>query len=80
MKVEIKLQPFLVPNNAIEDIGELKFQTRTYSLDLLDPHSLSDLCDQFRKDVFRKAGKSDPRIQGNIRSVVKAPDECYYGL
>lgn len=80
MKMEIKLKPFQSPNDVVEDVTGLKFEPRIYSLDMLEARTLSDLCDQFRKDIFQKAGKSDPRIQGNIRGAVKASDETYYGL
>jgi len=60
----IKLQPFRIPNFVlvVTKAGgrENSTQTPKYSLGDLDPATLDSLCDQFREDIFKKAGKSDP--------------------
>jgi hypothetical protein len=64
--MNITLKPFTVPNFVIqvlpvrprqEGIGE----PRSYPLSDVDADELSDMCDVFRVEVFRKAGKADPR-------------------
>ena len=37
----------------------------TFILSELDEHALSELCDQFRRDCFKKAGKTEPRAVCN---------------
>ena len=32
----------------------------------LDPQTISDLCDEFRKEVFASAGKEDPKQSHDI--------------
>lgn len=58
--MEIKLRPFRTPNFVI--IPET-YGRSTDSIPLCDvpAKDLSDLCDQFRSEIFRKAGKKDPR-------------------
>lgn len=62
----LPLQPFRVPNFVLEKVtlGQLARcgfgQSRTFSLHELDAQTLSHLCDQFRAEVFKKAGKQDP--------------------
>jgi hypothetical protein len=53
----IEVKPFGTPNFVLS-----KEQGR-FSLHLkeLDEQALSDLCDKFRQDVFKKANKKDPR-------------------
>lgn len=68
MKIEVKLKPFSTPNFVLQkfDHGEVPSSVReqdiSYPLSAVDADSLSMLCDQFRKDVFQKAQKKDPRL------------------
>lgn len=69
MGMEIKLQPLRVPNYVL---GECKarlrqegfFEGPKWHLRDVDAQTLSDLCDRFRRDVFEKAQKPDPRNVG----------------
>jgi len=45
-----------VRQNGIVPIGSI-------SLSDIEASVLSDLCDQYRAEVFKKAGKPDPRVQ-----------------
>ena len=65
MKMEIELHPFTTPNFVIQKVEprprqEGMIEAPKYHLRELDPATLSRLCDQFRRDVFEKAGKTDP--------------------
>lgn len=62
MTIKIKLKPFKIPSEVCEDIDASKFkgEPRIYALSDLDPVCLSELCDQFRRDIFKKAGLPDP--------------------
>lgn len=63
--MKIDLLPFTVPNYVIAKtapgnradgwVDAPKWHIRD-----VDTETLSELCDQFRADVFAKAGKSDP--------------------
>lgn len=66
MKIEIKLQPFTTPNFVIAQVPpqprEHGFaQAPSFPLSEVDADSLSVMCDEFRAEVFKKAGKRDPR-------------------
>lgn len=39
----------------------------THALSVVSASTLSDLCDQFRKDIFAKAGKLDPNLQCKVQ-------------
>jgi hypothetical protein len=64
--MNVELQPWLTPNfvSIVMPIGKrqdgwkeaLKFELKD-----LDEQILSDQCDKFRKEVFAKAGKIDPK-------------------
>lgn len=68
MKVEIELQPFRTPNYILakkrpKEVGgytsggrveEMKWHLKEISVE-----TLSDLCDEFRSEIFKKAGKKD---------------------
>jgi len=66
MKINIEIKPFIVPNFVVA-----KTKTRlqqegfvsspSWPLSEVDPEILDELCEQFRLDVFRKAGVQDPR-------------------
>ena len=62
----VKLQPFRVPNFVLIVPHHAQRQDgfkpeAKFSLSELEPDTLSDLCDEFRREVFAKAGKDDPR-------------------
>ena len=64
----IKLQPFRVPNFVLTDpkIGKREdgfYEKPKYALNELDAATLDLLCEQFREDVFRKAGKMDTKAR-----------------
>ena len=65
MEMKIKLKPFRVPNFVL---SEPKITSREeglqeppkFALSEIDEATLDLLCEQFREDVFEKAGKIDP--------------------
>jgi hypothetical protein len=66
ISIEKELQPFQVPNYVIEVPKVSKRQdgfqeTPKHHLSELDGNVLDQLCERFREDVFKKAGKNDPR-------------------
>jgi hypothetical protein len=66
MKVELKLKPFQVPNYVISEqpstLRQEGFQEPPkFELRELSELALSQLCDEFRRKVFEKAGKVDLR-------------------
>ena len=63
--IRIKLRPFSVPNFVIATVVPRERQEGwqeepKFSLEELEPETLAELCDEFRKSVFEKAGKADP--------------------
>ncbi len=65
-KIEKALKPFRVPNFVIEDGDSLPRQQGfvelpKHALKDLPAQVLSDLCDEFRVNVFAQAGKPDPK-------------------
>lgn len=70
MKIEIELLPMRVPNVVIQKTDarprqEGMVEAPKYALKDIDPATLARLCDQFRADVFEKAGKIDPLANAN---------------
>jgi len=68
--MKIELHPFSTPNYVIMKIPsrprqEGMAEAPKFKLEELDADTLDELCEGFRKDVFSKAGKVDPR-QGRI--------------
>ncbi len=66
MKMTIELQPFITPNYVIAVSKEgLKqngvVENPKWHINELDEETLSEMCDQFRHDIFTKACKVDPR-------------------
>jgi len=65
MKIELELEPWQTPNFV-----RIKMPPRTrqegisfddgISIKYVDPEVLAAQCDNFRKEVFKKAGKIDP--------------------
>lgn len=58
-KISLELRPFGVPNYVT-----LVRPSTVESLPLasVDRHALSDMCEEFRREVFRKANQHDPRM------------------
>lgn len=57
--IEVELKPWNVPNYVCRETGETGI-----ALLHLSAETLSDMCDDFRKEVFRKAKKVDPKLKG----------------
>ena len=65
--IELKLKPFTTPNFILVEeppkSRHLGFQEgRKFSLTEIGALELSALCDKFRSDIFKKAGKTDPSL------------------
>ena len=63
---EVTLEPFMVPNFVRQEVLPRKRQdglieAPIYHLSDLDVETLSELCDDFRRKIFEKAGKGDPK-------------------
>ena len=62
VKIEIKVKPFRVPSfvfaekNSADPSDDTKF-----ALADLDSATLDRLCNKFRREVFEKASKPDPK-------------------
>jgi hypothetical protein len=54
--VIINFRPFSVPNYVLSKIAN------PIPISELDAEELSKLCDKFREEIFRKAGKTDPKL------------------
>lgn len=70
MKVtlQVEIKPFLTPNFVLAEQepvgpGERMQETVKYPLSYLNPETLDRLCDQFRDEIFMKAGKQQPERQ-----------------
>lgn len=66
--MDVKLRPFRVPNFVLLEIpaGQRQDGFRelpTIPLSAVPAEDLADLCDAFRREVFRKAKQSDPWIK-----------------
>lgn len=65
MKTPVNLKPIRVPNfiitTAMSSPGARQEAPR-FALDELEPEVLAGLCDEFRQNVFLKAGKGDPPV------------------
>jgi hypothetical protein len=65
-EIKQKLRPFMTPNFVSVEMPprprqEGLVEAPKFALAELDAETLSELCDEFRADVFRKANKTDPR-------------------
>lgn len=65
MKMQIELLPMRVPNFVIQKMPprprqEGMVESPKFALAELDADTLAGLCDEFRAEVFAKAGKVDP--------------------
>lgn len=67
MKIELALRPFTVPNFVAVELPPRPRQEGfdpeggTFPLSLVDEETLAELCEIFREEVFKKAGKKDPK-------------------
>jgi hypothetical protein len=66
-KVEVTIQPFSIPHFVRREKktagpGDPDSEA-AFSISTVDEQTLSALCDQFRADVFKLAGKTDPRLK-----------------
>lgn len=56
MKIEIEIEPFVVPNFVrAKSTAAFPERNPAYALGELDEKSLDELCNQFRADIFAKA-------------------------
>lgn len=68
VKMEVDLLPFKIPNYVLEKQKPGKREDgfkdgRKFHLSELDPLTLSKLCNEFRREIFKKAGKEQPARQ-----------------
>jgi hypothetical protein len=64
--MQVELQPWITPNYAHIKMPPGKREdgfkeAPGFALNELDEQTLSDQCDKFRKEIFTKAGKKDPK-------------------
>lgn len=77
--MEVQFKNWVTPNFAIVKLpgrdgegGLAAFHAggpdgqTAFPVDVLDPEDLADLCDRFRADVFKKAGKTDPGHRAQV--------------
>ncbi|MEM8493227.1 MAG: hypothetical protein AAF756_20610 [Pseudomonadota bacterium] len=55
LDMEVEIKPLSAPNYVLAAEGET-----SYPLSALDPKTLERLCEDFTKEVFKKAGKQRP--------------------
>lgn len=65
-EMKLKLQPFVTPNYVLAEMPPgLKQdgmkEVPKWPLTDLTAETVSDLCDEFRREVFKKAERPDPR-------------------
>jgi hypothetical protein len=61
--MKLKLKPFSTPNYVIAEKPGRKedFQTApVFPLREIEADELAEMCDEYRKNIFKKAGKKDP--------------------
>ena len=56
-KIQVELKPFAAPNFAIAVEPHGVEKKTAYALCELDEETLDAMCDEFRTEVFKKAGK-----------------------
>jgi len=63
VKIDLDLQPFSTPNFVRLTVdGDASKEGYPIPIKDLCPETLERLCEQFRHDVFVKAGKRDPEL------------------
>lgn len=71
--IQLKLQPIRVPNFIIQETTT--HQTRQegfvespkFAIAELESETIAQLCDEFRANMFEKAGKIDPKLRKSSR-------------
>lgn len=68
MFIEVKLRPWVTPNFVSAEMPTAAREdgfkeSPKWHISELEEDQLSELCDQFRKDIFAKAGKIDPKLK-----------------
>lgn len=61
MKMEIEIQKFSTPNFVLSIPQPNETNRVSWPIREVDAQTLSKLCDEFRREVFAKAEKKDPR-------------------
>lgn len=61
-KIDVELKPFLVPNFVI--LKSVDRDSRSLALGDLDAVTLDKLCEEFTREVFKKANKQRPAQLG----------------
>lgn len=86
MDIKVKINSFAVPDK-VNLQGKLRsrqdgfHESLSLNLSELDEDTLSKLCDQFRKNVFEKANKKDPRESNHIGfEYVQIPSNGHDGM
>lgn len=60
-KVELNVKLWGSPNFVLIKNPDKEAQDLSIPLALIDAHTLERLCDEYRDEVFKKAGKSRPQ-------------------
>lgn len=70
--IVLPLRPFNIPNFVVAEFSgrEVAVDAKGIPLSELDANALSEMCDEFREGVFKKAGTADPRA-----SETKKPED-----
>ncbi len=58
--VTVRLKPFNVPSGVVPEESDIYVPTVIQITDV-DAKTLSEMADEWRAELFRKAGKKDPR-------------------
>lgn len=61
-QVSIEVKPFTTPNFVLVVTEQGEAMQTSVKLCQIDESTLSMLCDGFRAEIFKKAGKKDPRL------------------
>lgn len=76
-KIDMKLKCFIVPNSICEDLPPVPSEPvffvvghepvtlpRTFKLSEIPAETLYELCEEFKTEIFKRAGKSVPPSLG----------------
>jgi hypothetical protein len=58
--VELLVRPFSVPDKLLLSVQQGEAAVGAVPLSAADPATLEKLCNQFRAEIFKFAGKRDP--------------------
>ena len=75
-RMELKFEPWVTPNFARMQIPARRRQegfqeSPAFTLKELDADELARMCDEFRREVFRKAEKQDPALASHLSQGAK---------